>query len=503
MFKNIPLLLFIFFVALYFSGAVGIMNSLNASQYALTQAIVEKQTIKINDYTKWVHLDYAEHDRDKYSYRAPGESITAIPFYLMAMYLEKIAVSPYNGNHPGIDNDSKREALTLMHNAFFGALTVVLIYLITILLTRSKAASLIVAICVGSGTLLWRYSTTFARFSITGFFLLSLIYILLSPNKRIRHYIFFGGLAGCLILIDPSTIIIVAGLCVFFFFEFIWKKKNANMILSFTVVTGIIPVIIFLCYNYRAFGHPFHFSYTNGPQGRIYNTASNAYLIPLYPSALVNLFSNGPIPREVYPDKVWNNELFQLHESVGWSTRNHYNGIITQSPFLIFAFFGCLLFFWKKQKSAMIIFITAVLWHIQMSKFSGFYGPTAYDTHYFLPTVYLLSLGLGPLIVYISKKSYYMRRIGYLLLFFAICLSIYNAWVSVVTNFSPHVTGEHRFDFTQLHYPFFESSFFGENVSSLFIHTFPNIYNLPLLLFYIPLFVCGYILIKKTFLKKN
>ncbi|MBI2611949.1 hypothetical protein HYW54_04380 [Candidatus Gottesmanbacteria bacterium] len=484
------------------------MNSLDAPQYALTQALVEKKTIKINNYTQWIYPDFAQYKNNIYSLRTPGESIVAIPFYLFAKTLQPVANFPYKDpTYTGITKESNREALSILYNATFGAAAAVLLFFLSWELTASLTVSIITSLSFGLGTLIWRYSSSFQRFSVVSFFLLAafFIYIKYFLKKKFTPFaiLIFGFSIGITFLIDHSVIFLLLLLSIAAFIETLQTPK-ALIKMRYFLYTALIPIFIFLLYNFIAFDNPFTSGYMYMETRPYFKNPVFIYSLPVFPGIITNLFSNGPIPRNVFPDKLWNDPLYlQSNTNMEWAIRNHYKGLFTQSPFLYLAIAGLLIALRKRKKIIVLSLLLSSLTIIQTSKLVYFYGPTAYDSHYFLPAVTFLIIGLAFWWKKILDIKNQLIKLPFILLsVFATLFAIYNGWYSALTNFAPHVTGEHRFYFEQLKQPFLHYT--NENLSMLFINTFPNIYNIHLLfLFYFPLFFIIYLLLFQRKLTKR
>src|SRR5450756_2095910 len=110
----IPWLLFIFITTCYFASTVGIMNSGDGPEYALTQAIVEEHTTEIDDFIRWSWPDYALVNGHMYTKRPPGLSFLAIPFYVIAKTLIPISNYPYTNQDIGLNEESQVETLTMV-----------------------------------------------------------------------------------------------------------------------------------------------------------------------------------------------------------------------------------------------------------------------------------------------------------------------------------------------------------------------------------------------------
>jgi hypothetical protein len=110
--RRVALLLFALVAVPYFSTAVGVMNSMDGPQYALTRAIVEKHTFSLNGYD-WIYPDWALVDGKQYSQRSPGISLLAVPLYLYSHALTGHLAPPHLvQNTRGITAESPLEAMT-------------------------------------------------------------------------------------------------------------------------------------------------------------------------------------------------------------------------------------------------------------------------------------------------------------------------------------------------------------------------------------------------------
>lgn len=497
-------ILFIFFTTVYFSSTVGIMNSSDSPQYALTQSIIEEHSIKINNFNKWVWPDFAVYEENQYSVRTLGESLAMIPFYILGKILLPFANFPYkNPLHQGIIEESKLESLTVLTDATFGALLLILIFLFCLKLTKSIPASLLTVFTMGLGTLWWRYSSQIQRYPIAMFFYFLTFYVYyssLNTKKTLTKIKIFtlGLMLGITLIIDLSLLLITL------FFLFVITLRILKIEFSFSKLTLlyislILPLILLAYYNYKAFNNPLTSAYLYHGVKPYLRDKNIIFANPVFPSILVNLFNTGPVPQNAFAKRIWNNTEIREKESIIWATRYPYKGIFTQSPALYFTILGLLIAFKRNKLLIILIFSMVILLIIQNSKLLYFFAPNSYDTHYFLPAIPLLIIGLSVWIKNIFQiKNFLAKNIFIFITGLSICISIYNGWYANLTNYAPHVTGEHRFSFEQLQQPFFTSQNIKNNLWLLFINTFPNIYNIHLLfLFYFPLFFLIYLIVLK------
>ncbi|HEX8966143.1 MAG TPA: hypothetical protein VF820_06960, partial [Patescibacteria group bacterium] len=238
--------IFLLFMLLYAISTVGIMNSVDAPQYALTKSLLINRSISIDNYTQYITPDYALYKNHYYSIRSPFESIFAIPFYLIATPLSRLTAPPYDIHHLGITSESTIESLTTIYNAFFGALTITLLFLFCFLLTKDIFASFFSATAFGLGTLFWKYSSTFQRHSALMFFFL-LFFYLLHKNLHMNNkfYTFLIGLSCGLCIALDNVYFALLPIVIFIFIKDYFNKsllKTIKNIIFFNL--GFLPPII-------------------------------------------------------------------------------------------------------------------------------------------------------------------------------------------------------------------------------------------------------------------
>lgn len=510
----IPWCIFIFFTTIYFSSTVGIMNSVDAPQYALTKSIVDDHQFNIDKYSQYINPDFAYYNGHYYSLRSPTESLLAIPFYLFAKLVTPISSAPYLGNHLGINSESNMEAMTVLYNSSFGALSIVVLYLISLSLTKSKLASIVNAIAFGLGTLIWKYSGSFQRHSVIVFFLiLGFLFMLHYLKKKKNIYLFLTGLSlGFCISLDNVFIFVLPFIFIPSLFINFSKNLHFNikhiiflfLVFSFAV---FLPNLINTIYLQLIFGkvlaNPAQYSQTQW----FYKNLNYVFTTPLFPSLFINLFSNGPIPYNAISSLVWSNpELIKI-QSANYALIYTYKGVFTISPYLFFSLIGFLYLFKKNFIYALEVILTALAILIIYSKFMGFYSPNSYDIRYFTPVAILLSLPFSLTLINIKKiKNKFLKSTIFLILSISIVFSIINGYISNISNYAPHITGEHRF-LTSMLQPTNSVSALINNISLIMYNGFPNIYNINILIFtYFPaLLLCHlvFIKLKKYLLKKS
>lgn len=466
------------------------MNSADGTFYALTQAMTEEKRVEIDTFIKWTYFtDYATHNGHFYSDREPGVSLIGIPTYILAKALASKATLPYNGKVSHVDNDSKIQALTYLSTIMISSLGIVFAYLIGKQLKLSDLSSLFIAFSIGLGTLFWKYSFSFYREPIFASFLFfGLFYYIKSLiNKKKSSLMLCGFFSTCSLLFDYSKFFIIP---IFFLFLLIWMSKKKDIV--FFIAGCIPPLLLIFTYNYLAFENIF----TNPHLHKTYfiwmQNPSNLFRAPLVLSTYINLFNIGPVPKEAL-HFFWDKPYINYQMGASWATINSYKGIFIQTPVLFLACFGFIEGWKKNIKYIVPILVIAITIILVISKHTVFWSGNTYDTRYFLAATLLLLIGTGFWMEEIISSKNKLKKITYLgCTIFLLEVSIYNGWYSSVTHFAPHVTGENRFYLSQLTSPLVST----ENIKALFINTFPNIYNIHLLiLFYFPISFLIYVII--------
>ena len=484
--KLLPL--FLFFLAIYFFSNVGLQNSVDSPQYRLTQSIVDNHSYSLNGDDELVWPDVIYQGNKVYSGRTPGESFLAIPFY----YFSKVANKyhplslPYNGQHEGIVVESGIEASTIMFNSFLGALSVLMIFIVSRVLFSNFNASYIVAILYGLGTLSWKYSSTFYRHSPHIFFLLISIYFLIklfrNPNNLL-NFILLSISLGFSALIDPTSILFSLTCVTLVLVKILTEKIDVFKAFNHLFIFGLIFLLTNIptfFYNQTLFKSAFSSAWSKQARNTWLSDRSVAFSKPFIPSFITNFFSpNQPIKLNVFSPYIINNSRVAEEQGLFYASTYKYKGIFFQSPYLFLIFLS--FFLMKNKKVWLLIFSLAVISCVMQFPYLVFYSPNSYDTRFFLPATAILSLLVTPFFVYIFSKPVKTNLFLFILVVPIILISFFQSWVSNVENYAPHITGEKRVLVSDL--------FVSPNLPRLFFETFPNIYNFKIFFIYSLIFV--------------
>ncbi len=440
---------------LFFSSTVGVMNSLDAPEYALTQALVEKQSSNIDGFDRYAWPDIAHFEGKTYSVREPGLSFLAMPPYKLATLFSGDPVS------------HQTEMLTYGFMGMILALGPLLAWMIGRELGYSRFASAYAGVLFGAGTLYWKYSASFVRQPFTAlFFLLALLLLLKirAHKNNTRTAVLLFITLGCALIVDNLSVFVV-GLYTITFFSLVRRKFNPLIFLA-----GIAPLVLFAGYNFLSFGEVF-------TSPRLYAVLPAAthlksiFIAELRWTIPLNLFSYKPIPPEAFNFLKAYPQFMETYSMYKWASIWQYKGILVLTPPLVLGFFGW--FVMKKRWFGGLLGLAFLAYFIPASKFFVFFNPTAYDTRYVIPAVVFLILGVPATIDYFHKRLSHPMARGVLLviLLCGLFVSVAQAVFAVSQHFAPHVTGEHRFDYVA------QSPLSGR-IELIVRYAFPNIGNL-------------------------
>jgi len=170
--------------------------------------------------------------------------------------------------------------------------------------------------------------------------------------------------------------------------------------------------------------------------------------------------------------------------------------VFAQSPYLLCLGFTWFLLRQEKKKFFLYSIFLAFAANLLQFLYLVYYSPNSYDTRFFISFAALLSPGFAVVLEKLLKeqKHYFLSGIVTITILF----SVFNAWVSNIENYAPHLTGEQRITLaTALRQP---------NLIKIFSETFPNSGNYPIFLAYVAVLGFGYALtirLQRIFLKQS
>jgi hypothetical protein len=480
--RFIPWCLLVVFTSLYFASGVGVMNSSDGPDYALTQALVEEHTSKLDHFSKWISPDYVTIGNHDYAKRSVGLSLLGVPAYMLARGFGRWAVEPYAGQHAGIDSSSRVEALSLIFPALCGGVTVLLVFLISLHFTGDTRAALIAACATGVGSLLWKYSHSYQRVPLYVCLIVLAFYLLLTfkPGQSSWGRALVIGLVSAYAIVAESTTLFVFPVFAIWFVYLVARGDPAtrkSLVAAFVAGLALSLSALFV-YDLLTFHELAGNLYQKVPKNS-WMTYPALFSTPLFPSVFVNLWNTGTVPLDSISPILRDHPIWFQQEGAYWAVRTTYRGLFVQSPYLIPAVIGTVAFVRRFTVPAAAALAACLIVLISMAKFVDFFSPNSFDTRLFLPMVPFLSIGLA--FWWRSVWALPSRGFAFVLSLVTVYLlgvSAYNGWYSEVTDYGPHVTGNHRFDPSQLPSPLLSANHLFDNLGALVFNTFPNAFNL-------------------------
>jgi hypothetical protein len=248
--RFLSLNLFICFVCIYLlssSHSNAVDTDASKARYLVTESIVERSDLAIPD-----SLGIKGVDGRDYSWYGLGQSILAIPFYIIGKYVG----TPEN-------------AVSIM-NPLFGAATVVLVFLFSIALGYSNRNSLYAAILYGLCTFAWPLAKQPFDHTMETFFVLLSVYLLyVHVSDRKPSYLLLSAFSiGCAFIIRQISILVLSPLLILILTYSLKKShfKTAAKIVTRDIALfflAFLPFVVLDCwYNYYRFASIFKTGFT-------------------------------------------------------------------------------------------------------------------------------------------------------------------------------------------------------------------------------------------------
>ena len=251
----------------------GLRSSNDGSSYALTKALAETGSARIEPYAAYTgRVDYAVVEGRYYSERPPWLSFAAVPGFWIAAALADAAGAPRLGDEYEtahgvegaratfpIDDAAIRGALGIVH-ASYGAL-LALVYLLCRRLGVGAPAAVYAALVLGLATLFHKYGASFftqmpAATLVTGAALAAL-----DAPRRVRRSVCLGLMLGFLPGLDYGAAIPGAVLVVVLYLA-AGPKDREWWRSGLALAVGALPGLwAFGLYNWMHFGGPLSIPY--------------------------------------------------------------------------------------------------------------------------------------------------------------------------------------------------------------------------------------------------
>ena len=338
-----PLLLALFLITFCTYGAFFNGGGWNQNaHFALTRAIVEQQTVRIDSY-RWATFDVSEHDGHVYANKAPGLSLMAVPVYAAL--------------HALVDPEQQRTVAfmtlaawicTLAVCALPGGLLVAAIahHLMRVGIAPSTATA--VSLTTGFGSMLFPFSSMLFLHTASALFL----FVAWDLVVRHRRPLLAGVAAGMSGFFNYLCIPLAAGILILHGL----RSRNRRAILLFSV-GAIGPALALAAYQHAAFGNPFTTTLDTLPAHFIDEGAVGGILRLPSPAALLHL------------------------------TISPYRGLLFSMPILAWGIWGAVR---RRSSDAITALILTAILILANASFNGWHAGSSYGPRYLIPIIPLL-----------------------------------------------------------------------------------------------------------------
>ncbi len=372
--RLIGVLLFVAASTIFFMTAAGITSSNDGSHYALLRALGDEGRYEIETYFDFTeHNDYAEYEGRRYSDRAPGTAILALPFYGLAQVLPGPAALPYLGHDAG-----NPDVITvLMLPAMAGGLTVALFYALLRSYALSRGAAVTASLALAFSTTLWKYSGVLLSHAVSALFILAGVMLALWITRKGRLSpgiaLLEGLVLGYSVLVEFSNAIFIPIVLIYLLLSlkkalFMGDRWALSILLM--GLGGFIPVAFLMHYNTINFGGPF--------------TTSYSYIVVHEWARSFNTTFDFPLLKGL--GIMW------------WGGQDTsvitVQGFLTLMPVLALAVIGWPFYIHKHRDDSLFVLAVFIAFMLLIARHRSLGGASG-DVRYMLPALPLLAIGLG------------------------------------------------------------------------------------------------------------
>lgn len=438
----------------YFSSAVGLINSGDTPQFFTTEALIKYQDIELQHFQNnphyFVYPDVYNYNDKLFALRGIVFSYLMVPVHIFASQISGFFTTN-NFPHTILSPNFKYE---LAITSLFTSFSVLGLYLIFLLLQELKIKQwiqYIVILSVAIGTYLWKYSSYYSRFSINILILGLTSYCLGCFLKRKKNYWLIMALIGVVIAygVDMILSLALASFFIWFLVYCLIKKIFSSHQLIRIIFFPAVLLLIIMYLNYANYGNILSNQSNQISIVKKYRMSSfDLFSTPIFPTIINILFGNGKIFPESFRNLSAFNKEFNIFISAEYAKKYNFYGIFTISPFILFASY---IFFIKKKMVKitkilhLFLFTTFILGIIINLKVVSFWGGNQYDIRYFYPYAILLAV---PTAFFLQSVSMIRSKIiKYIFIFLFLCSSAFSvvmAWLGVINMYMPALTGERR-----------------------------------------------------------
>jgi hypothetical protein len=213
-----------------------------ASRYALTAAMWDGATVRLDDYDHLLSVDRAERDGHVYSDKSPGQPFLAVPAYAVYRLL---------GGHPATEAHPLRDpglwAVSLSSGAFAAVALALLMRRLALRVVPARAT--LAALSLTVGTMLLPFSTVLFSHVLAALCGLGAYLLATRARAGTLGLVTAGLVAGVGVTVEYTMVLVTAIVGVVVVAGHRWRA-------GWFVLGGVAPVTLLAAYHEAAFGGP-------------------------------------------------------------------------------------------------------------------------------------------------------------------------------------------------------------------------------------------------------
>ncbi len=339
---------------IYFISSSHIVSSNDGSHYALTASLVEEGSVCINNFVQYTDIvDCARKDGQFYSDRSPGTALLAVPFYVIADFLQSMPINYFS------ENRKLHEVFIVFQANISALLGLFAFFNILLLLTRRFTLSYISTMVFAFGSLTWLEGTHLFSHASSMATMMWAVFLGLKVKEvsvNTRKTIFL-----IVLLLSYSSIIEIQNILFFpafmLYFVITGKMtlsiiKEDKSVLLFSLVIFALIYSILIGFNYTAF----HEITIKSNKYNVLFKEEKTFLSALSGNFLIGL----------------DNLFFSLFKPGSWlnfaAVKNKTPGIFIATPVFLLAIPGVLTFY-RRYKHESIFFISLIIPNVLIAAF--------------------------------------------------------------------------------------------------------------------------------------
>lgn len=478
----LPCTVFVIISTVYFSSAVGLMNTMDAPQYFTTEALLKYGNLDLapfrSDPHYFVNPDFFYYRGQILGVRGYLLSLFTVPLHTISSYWENFYQTGLFPKQVAVVTNFKYELSIVSFFIFFSSIGLLVFWKLQEQLTHNRFIASLLTLAVAFGSYIWKYSASYARHGFEVLLLSSSCYCIFKIFKNqnnVLWWMLFFLIWSVSFGIDPFLFLAMSVYILFFSISIIVRNKLTKLIDPKKVLLILLPALTIIALNiignYYWYGTWYTSQTHELPIIKNAGVTNNLLQVwmstPLYPTILTVLFSCGKIPESAFLNFTKLPPAVSFYSSVSYAKQFNFYGLFTISPFIFVVLFS-LLKLNKPQrelgKYCLTVFIIGILIN---TKKLGFWAGNQYDVRYFYPYLLLPASFCG-----IGFKNLLKKQSNILILLFLVlaAFSLVMGWLGVISMFKPALLGERRVWVDLHNLPFLSGYSYKELIDATFMN---------------------------------